>query len=65
MTQLSELYDGDKALTNADVRKLRPGVRAPHPLHGVQYADGAILCGRSSCQPCREYRKAMRTGVRP
>ena len=56
MTQLSDLYDGDKYATNFVVRILRREVKAPHPLHGVDYADGVILCGRASCQPCRDYR---------
>lgn len=59
MTQLSSLYDGDKALTDPVAQGLRATIRAPHPLHGVQYADGVILCGRSNCTPCREYRRAQ------
>jgi hypothetical protein len=60
MTRLSDLYDGDKALTRDDVQALRPVVRAPHPLHGVRYSDGVILCGRSTCRPCRDYRTIAR-----
>lgn len=56
MTQLSDLYDGDKALTQATVGALRAKMDIPHPLHGVEYADGVILCGRVSCEQCRAYR---------
>jgi hypothetical protein len=56
VTQLSDLYDADKALTLATVGRLRSLCYIPHPLHGVDYADGVILCGRQSCEPCRAYR---------
>ena len=42
MTQLAELYDGDKFRTREDVSMLRELVWAPHPLTGVRYADGII-----------------------
>lgn len=56
MVQLNELYDGDKYLTNTIIQELR-NTRAPHPLHGVDYSDGVVLCGRNSCTPCRKYRR--------
>ena len=41
MTRLADLYDGDKFRTAEDVTALRATVRIPHPLTGVQYADGS------------------------
>ena len=40
MTQLAELYDGDKFVRREDCTRLRGLVRIPHPLHGVRYGDG-------------------------
>lgn len=42
MTQLAELYDGDKFKRRSDVERLRPLIRIPHPLIGVRYGDGRI-----------------------
>lgn len=56
MTQLSDLYDADKSVTRIDIASMRAVRKIPHPLHGVEYADGVILCGRVSCEACRAYR---------
>lgn len=41
---LADLYDADKRMTNAEVRDTAASVRIPHPLRGVQYADGIEPC---------------------
>lgn len=56
MPQLADLYDADKAMTDPVILGLRVLTTIPHPLHGVDYADGAIVCGRVSCEPCRAYK---------
>ena len=54
---LSQIYDGDLALRDRTVAHLRTKVMIPHPLHGVAYADGVIVCGRVFCTPCREWKR--------
>ncbi len=44
MTTLSDLYDADRRVKDAVVRRLTLLVNAPHPLHDVQYADGIDRC---------------------
>lgn len=56
MVQLADLYDADRYARDPVVQDLRGTVQAPHPLHGVNYADGALICVRSSCRSCREWR---------
>jgi len=57
VTQLSDLYDADLRQRSTGAKRLSQRVRIPHPLHGVEYADGVILCGRADCTPCRDYRR--------
>lgn len=56
MVQLSDLYNADQYVRDIEVQDLRADVSIPHPLHGVDYADGTILCGRAGCLPCMEWR---------
>jgi len=42
MTQLSDIYDGDKFKYRDDCARLRPTYRIPHPLTGVLYGDGVL-----------------------
>jgi hypothetical protein len=55
MTQLSDLYDADKRARSALVTGLALYSRAPHPLTGVEYADGSIpddTAGHVRCVAC-------------
>jgi hypothetical protein len=56
MVQLADLYDADRYARDPVVQDLRSTVQAPHPLHGVDYADGVLICGRMGCRPCQEWR---------
>lgn len=60
VTTLADLYNADLRRADRAVRAIAEGVMIPHPLHGVDYADGVILCGRGMCRPCRDYRATMR-----
>lgn len=44
MTSLADLYDGDRRTRDRQVSDLAARVVIPHPLHGVQYADGRDTC---------------------
>jgi hypothetical protein len=54
--QLSELYDADKRKKDPVLARLCEDQPIPHPLHGVEYADGVLLCGVSTCPRCTAYR---------
>lgn len=44
MTSLSDLYDGDLRRRDPEVWRLAVLVTVPHPLHGVRYGDGVLVC---------------------
>jgi len=39
---LSQIYDGDRFLTDDVCQVLREKVMIPHPLKGVQYSDNTV-----------------------
>lgn len=41
---LSDLYDADRRTRDPEVRELAGRKTIPHPLRGVQYADGIKPC---------------------
>ena len=41
---LSDLYDADRRTRDPEVRELAARQTIPHPLRGVQYADGIKPC---------------------
>jgi hypothetical protein len=66
MPQLSDLYDADRRKTWANVERLASVTHIPHPLTGIDYADGSIpdqTAGHIRCvgcrigRPCKEKRK--------
>ncbi len=44
MTALSDLYDADQRSRDPAVAALAACLSIPHPLHGIEYADGVDTC---------------------
>jgi len=42
--QLADLYDGDRRTRDPAVAAVAERQLIPHPLHGIEYADGADRC---------------------
>lgn len=62
MTSLSDLYDADRRTVDLEVHRMAADVPIPHPLIGVEYADGVKLGPIDSPAAAMAIRNYLSTG---